>query len=181
MSLDLESLVSTGADTTTQHPGLRRELSRLLILLRTHRTTLAGESAPVILRDAADHRLVTSRKHPDLIPEMFCLGSSPWPEFADHDPVVNAHWPAIYELASDCRFAVVDERARSLPAMAKLHPGPIGRRHGPRYQNVASMPRLKMALHPYLRMLAGSALITALRPERLGQTLSGPVSRRWPR
>lgn len=67
-------------------------------------------------------RLVTVAEEPTLAAEMRRLGASPWPEFLDHDAVVNELWRSIYELAPDYQFALLDERADSLAAVGNCIP-----------------------------------------------------------
>jgi hypothetical protein len=45
-------------------------------------------------------KLVTAAERSDLIEEMRRLGAAPWPEFLNHDAVVNAHWDLLYELTA---------------------------------------------------------------------------------
>jgi hypothetical protein len=66
--------------------------------------------------------LVTVAERPDLAPAMQRLGASPWPEFLDHDAVVNALWRSIYELAPSYQFGLLDEQANSLAAMGNCLP-----------------------------------------------------------
>jgi len=50
------------------------------------------------------------------------LGASLWPEFLNHDAVVNALWPFLYELAPDYQFALLDQEANSLVAVGNCVP-----------------------------------------------------------
>lgn len=65
---------------------------------------------------------VTAAERPELVSEMLRLGASPWPEFLDHDAVVNALWRSIYDLAPSYQFALLDERDDSLAAMGNCLP-----------------------------------------------------------
>jgi hypothetical protein len=60
--------------------------------------------------------VVTAAERPDLASAMQRLGASPSPEFLHHDPVVNALWPSIYELAPRYQLGLLDEEANSLAA-----------------------------------------------------------------
>lgn len=53
---------------------------------------------------------------------MVSLGASPWPEFLDHDAVVEALWGFLYELAPDYQFALLDEQTGSLAAIGNCLP-----------------------------------------------------------
>jgi hypothetical protein len=53
-------------------------------------------------------RPVTAAERPERVEEMLLLGASPWPEFLDHDAVVNALWRYLYELASDYQFGLAE-------------------------------------------------------------------------
>lgn len=66
--------------------------------------------------------LVTAAERPELAEAMASLGAAPWPEFLDHDPVVEALWGFLYELASDYQFALLDERSESLVAVGNCIP-----------------------------------------------------------
>src|SRR5436190_14035513 len=67
-------------------------------------------------------RLVTVAEEPALAAEMLRLGASPWPEFLDHDAVVNELWRLIYELAPGYQFALLDEHADSVAAVGNCIP-----------------------------------------------------------
>jgi hypothetical protein len=66
--------------------------------------------------------LVTVAERPELAVEMRRLGSSPWPAFLNHDAVVEALFPFLYELAPDYQFALLDEQTGSLAAMGNCIP-----------------------------------------------------------
>jgi hypothetical protein len=66
--------------------------------------------------------LVTAAERPQLVEAMRSLGASPWPEFLNHDPVVEALWRYLYELAPDYQFALLDEKSESLAAIGNCIP-----------------------------------------------------------
>ncbi len=66
--------------------------------------------------------MVTAAEESALAAEMLRLGASPWPEFLDHDAVVNELWRLIYELAPDYQFGLLDERTDSLAAVGNCIP-----------------------------------------------------------
>jgi hypothetical protein len=53
--------------------------------------------------------IVTAADRPDLIPEIRRLGASPWPDFLNHDEVVNEYWRFLYELVPDYQFALLEQ------------------------------------------------------------------------
>jgi hypothetical protein len=67
-------------------------------------------------------KLVTAAERPDLVDEMLRVGASPWPEFLDHDAVVNQHWRLLYELVPAYQFALLDAETGSLAAMGNSIP-----------------------------------------------------------
>jgi hypothetical protein len=123
--------------------------------------------------------LVTVAERPELTAEMVRLGASPWPEFLDHDPVVNDLWHLLYELAPDYQFALVDEQTTSLAAVGNCIPI---RWDG----NPQSLPEggIDAVLHDGIACLredarptAASALMIVVNPERRGSGLSGGAIR----
>jgi GNAT superfamily N-acetyltransferase len=66
--------------------------------------------------------LVTVAERPELVSAMLRLGASPWPEFLDHDAVVNALWRSIYQLAPSYQFGLLDEEETSLAAIGNCLP-----------------------------------------------------------
>jgi hypothetical protein len=67
-------------------------------------------------------RLVTAAERPELAERMLSLGASPWPEFLNHDAVVEAYWRYLYELAPNYQFALLDEGSESLVAIGNCIP-----------------------------------------------------------
>jgi hypothetical protein len=105
---------------------------------------------------------------------MLRLGASPWPEFLDHDPVVNELWRFIYELAPGYQFGLLDEQADSLAAVGNCIPI---RWDG----NAETLPDrgIDAVLEDGVTCLregatptAASALMIVVDRERLGQGLS---------
>src|SRR4029453_2483449 len=76
----------------------------------------------VILAVVPALRLATAAERPDLVDAMVGLGASPWPEFLNHDAVVEALWGLLYELAPDYQFALLDEQTGSLAAIGSCLP-----------------------------------------------------------
>jgi GNAT superfamily N-acetyltransferase len=66
--------------------------------------------------------LVTAAERPELVDAMRRLGASPWPEFLNHDAVVQALWRYLYELAPDYQFALIDAKSESLVAVGNSIP-----------------------------------------------------------
>lgn len=110
---------------------------------------------------------------------MRCLGASPWPEFLDHEPVVNEHWDSLYELAPDYQFALLEEHANSLAAMGNSIPI--------RWDGDSSMlpdGGIDSVLEDGVACLgegaaatAASALMIVISPALLGHGLSGRAIR----
>lgn len=120
-------------------------------------------------------KLVTAAERPELVEQMLRLGASPWPEFLDHDAVVNEHWPALYELAPGYQFALLDEATGSPAAMGNSIPI---RWDG----DPASLPArgIDAVLEDGVACLregaaptAASALMIVIAPDRLGHGVSG--------
>ena len=44
--------------------------------------------------------------HPEIQPAQKELGNKLWPEFMQHDPIVEEYWPKLYSLFSDYQFAL---------------------------------------------------------------------------
>ena len=118
-------------------------------------------------------------ERPDLATEMRSLGASPWPEFLDHDAVVNAHWRFLYELAPDYQFGLLDEQTNLLAAMGNCipirwdgnpHTLPDGGIDAVLQDGVAC---LREGAAP----TAASALMIVVSPERRGHGVSGEAIR----
>jgi hypothetical protein len=124
-------------------------------------------------------KLVTAAERPDLVEEMRLVGASPWPEFLDHDAVVNQHWRLLYELVPDYQFALLDEETGSLAAMGNSIPI---RWDG----DPATLPKrgIDAVLEDGVACLrqgaaptAASALMIVVVPDRLGEGISGTAVR----
>jgi GNAT superfamily N-acetyltransferase len=123
--------------------------------------------------------LVTAAERPELAEAMLSLGASPWPEFLNHDTVVEAHWRYLYELAPDYQFALLDENSGSLVAIGNCipirwdgdpHTLPDGGVDAVLEDGVACLREGATAT-------AASALMIVVSPERLGQGISGEAIR----
>ena len=116
-------------------------------------------------------QIETAARRPDLIPNMQQLGASPWPEFLDHDAVVNAHWPALYELVPEFQFAALEDG--ELVAIGNAVP--IGWNGDPQTLPpggidavlASGIERARRRVAP----TAASALMIVIRPDRLGRGL----------
>jgi hypothetical protein len=106
---------------------------------------------------------------------MLRLGDSPWPEFLGHDRVVNAHWQDLYELACDYQFGLLDEQGESLVAIGNSVP--IRWDGDPRTLPDRGIDAVLEdgvgCLREGVAPSAASALMIVVRPERLGQGISG--------
>ena len=118
--------------------------------------------------------LVTAAERPDLVDEMLRLGASPWPEFLDHDAVVNALWSSIYELAPDFQLGLLDVRTESLAAVGNCIPVRWdGRAETLPDRGIDAVLEEGLAcLREGARPTAACALMIVVQPERLGQGLS---------
>jgi GNAT superfamily N-acetyltransferase len=128
----------------------------------------------VILAAMPALRLVTAAERPELVEAMADLGASPWPEFLDHDAVVEALWRYLYELAPDYQFALLDAESESLVAVGNCipirwngdpHTLPDGGVDAVLEDGVACLRERATAT-------AVSALMIVVSPERLGQGIS---------
>ena len=124
-------------------------------------------------------RLVTAHERPDLVTEMRRLGGSPWPEFLDHDAVVDEHWGFVYEQAPDYQFALIDEQSDSLAVVGSCipirwdgNPDTLPDRGIDAVLEDAVACRREGAAPT-----AASALMIVVSPERLGQGISGGAIR----
>jgi GNAT superfamily N-acetyltransferase len=110
---------------------------------------------------------------------MVSLGASPWPEFLNHDAVVEALWGLLYELAPDYQFALLDEPAGSLAAIGSCLPirwdgDPDALPDG----GVDAVLEDGMTcLREGATASAASALMIVVSPEWLGRGISGDVIR----
>jgi hypothetical protein len=123
--------------------------------------------------------LVTAAERPDLVGQMRRLNQSPWPEFLDHDAVVNAYWHLLYELVPDYQFALLDEETGSPVAVGNSIPF---RWDG----DPATLPTRGIdavledgvaCLREGAEPTAASALMIVVAPERLGKGSSGTAIR----
>jgi hypothetical protein len=123
--------------------------------------------------------LVTAGDRPELAAEMLRLGASPWPEFLDHDVVVNELWRFLYELAPDYQFGLVEESTSSLAAMGNCipirwdgnpHTLPDGGIDAVLQDGVACLREDAVPT-------AASALMIVVSPGRLGHGISGSALR----
>jgi GNAT superfamily N-acetyltransferase len=123
--------------------------------------------------------LVTAAERPELASAMQRLGASPWPEFLHHDPVVNALWPSIYELAPGYQFGLLDEQANSLAAMGNCVPIRWdGRAEALPERGIDAVLEDGVAcLREGATPMAASALMIVVSPEWLGQGISPTVIR----
>ena len=110
---------------------------------------------------------------------MLRLGASPWPEFLNHGDVVNAHWPYLYELASDYQFGLLDERSDWLVAVGNCipirwdgHPQTL-----PDRGIDAVLEDGVSCLREGAAPTAASALMIVVSPERLGHGISAQAIR----
>jgi hypothetical protein len=119
-------------------------------------------------------KLVTAAERPDIVEEMRLLGASPWPDFLDHDTVVNQHWRFLYELVPEYQFALLDEKTGSPAAMGNSIPI---RWNG----DPASLPARGIdavledgvaGLRQSAAPTAASALMIVVAPDRLGERIS---------
>jgi hypothetical protein len=126
-----------------------------------------------------DLRLVTAAEEPALEAEMLRFGASPWPEFLDHDAVVNELWRSIYALAPGYQFALLDGRTGSLAAVGNCIPM---RWDG----DAATLPDRGIdavledgvaCLRDGATATAASALMIVISPERLGTGLGAGAIR----
>jgi hypothetical protein len=123
--------------------------------------------------------LVTAAERPELAEAMLSLGASPWPEFLDHDAVVEALWRYLYELAPDYQFALLDEKSESLVAIGNCIPIRWdGDPHTLPDRGVDAVLEDGVAcLREGATATAASALMIVVSPERLGQGISGEAIR----
>jgi GNAT superfamily N-acetyltransferase len=124
-------------------------------------------------------KLVTAAERPDLVEEMRRLGAAPWPEFLNHDAVVNAHWDLLYELVADYQFALVERETGSLAAIGNSIPIRWDGR-------AATLPArgIDAVLEGGIALLreggaptAACALMIVVVPERLGTGISATAVR----
>jgi len=110
---------------------------------------------------------------------MLRLGTSPWPEFLDHDPVVNALWRSIYELAPSYQFGLLDEQANSLAAMGNCLPIRWdGRAEALPERGIDAVLEDGVAcLRDGATPTAASALLIVVAPEWLGRRISARAIR----
>jgi hypothetical protein len=123
-----------------------------------------------------DLSVVTAAERPDLADEMAQLGSSPWPAFLNHgDPVVDELFPFVYRLAPDYQFALLDGETGSLAAMGNCIP--IRWDRDPQTLPDGGIDAVLRdgvdCLREGASPTAASALMIVIRPERLGQGISG--------
>ena len=123
--------------------------------------------------------LVTAAERPELVSQMLRLGTSPWPEFLDHDPVVNALWRSIYELAPSYQFGLLDEQANSLAAMGNCLPIRWdGRAEALPERGIDAVLEDGVAcLRDEATPTAASALMIVVAPEWLGRRISARAIR----
>jgi GNAT superfamily N-acetyltransferase len=123
--------------------------------------------------------VVTTAERPELTDEMLRLGASPWPEFLDHDAVVNDLWHFLYELAPDYQFGLIDEQSGALAGMGNCIPirwdgSPEALPDG----GIDAVLRDGVAcLGEGARPSAASALMIVVGPERRGTGISGRAIR----
>jgi GNAT superfamily N-acetyltransferase len=124
-------------------------------------------------------KIVTAADRPDLIPEIRRLGASPWPDFLDHDDVVNEYWRFLYELVPDYQFALLEQEGGDVIAMGNSVPIvwdghrrtlPAGGIDAVLAQGIGSA---RSGTVP----TAASALMIVVRPDRLRQGLSATCIR----
>jgi GNAT superfamily N-acetyltransferase len=110
---------------------------------------------------------------------MLRLGASAWPQFLDHDAVVNELWQFLYELAPDYQFGLLDEPASSLAAIGNCIP--INWDRNPQTlpdEGIDAVLQQGVAcLRDGPAPTAASALMIVVSPERLGQGISGRAIR----
>jgi GNAT superfamily N-acetyltransferase len=110
---------------------------------------------------------------------MLLLGASPWPEFLDHDAVVNALWRYLYGLASDYQFGLLDEQSDSLVAIGNCVP--IRWDGDPQTLPDGGIDAVLedgvSCLREGAAPTAASALMIVVSPERLGHGISGQAIR----
>jgi GNAT superfamily N-acetyltransferase len=118
--------------------------------------------------------LVTAGERPELAEKMLRLGASPWPEFLDHDGVVNALWRSIYELAPDFQLGLLDTQTDSLAAVGNSIPIRWdGRAETLPDRGIDAVLEEGIAcLRAGARPSAASALMIVVRPELRGRGLS---------
>jgi hypothetical protein len=133
----------------------------------------------VILDAVTALGLVTAQERPDLVAEMRRLGGSPWPEFLDHDAVVDELWGFVYEQAPEYQFALIDENSNSLAAVGSCVP--IRWDGDP---NTLPDRGIDAVLEDAVACrrdgaspTAASALMIVVSPERLGRGISGKAIR----
>jgi GNAT superfamily N-acetyltransferase len=123
--------------------------------------------------------IVTAAERPELAEAMRSFGASPWPEFLDHDPVVQALWRYLYELAPDYQFALLDEQSDSLAAIGNCIP--IRWDGDPHTLPDAGIDAVLedgiACLREGATATAVSALMIVVSPERLGHGLGGRAIR----
>lgn len=132
-----------------------------------------------ILAGVPPLRVVTAADRPERVEEMLRLAASPWPEFLDHDEVVNALWGYLYELASDYQFGLLDEQSDSLVAIGNCVP--IRWDGDPQTLPDGGIDAVLEEGIDCLRTgattTAASALMVVVSPERLGRGISGQAIR----
>jgi hypothetical protein len=123
--------------------------------------------------------LVTAAERPDLAPDMLSLGASPWPEFLDHDAVVNELWRFLHELAPDYQFGLLDEQTDTLAVVGNCIP--IRWDGDPQTLPDRGLDAILedgvACLREGAEPSAASALMIVVGPDRLGQGLSGRAIR----
>jgi GNAT superfamily N-acetyltransferase len=121
--------------------------------------------------------IVTAAERPELAAQMQRLGGSPWPEFLDHDAVVNECWPSLYELVPEFQFAVLD--GDELVAVGNAVPFPWdGTPAGLPDAGIDAVLTAGIAgARRGEAVTAASALMIVVRKDRLGRGLSGACIR----
>jgi GNAT superfamily N-acetyltransferase len=138
-------------------------------------TIAVHQRRSAILAGVPALKLVTAAERPELVEEMRRLGASPWPEFLQHDAVVESLWRYLYELAADYQLGLLDEATDSLAAIGNCIP--IRWDGDPRKlpdRGIDAVLEDGVAcLREGASPTAASALMIVVSPELLGRGISG--------
>jgi hypothetical protein len=112
---------------------------------------------------------VTAAERPDLVEQMLRVGGAPWPQFMDHDAVVNEHWKLLYELFANYQFSLLDEKG-SVAAVGNAIPIRWDGEHAslPARGIDAVLEDGTACKRQGATPTAASALMIVVAPERLG-------------